>query len=946
MTKLHELAVIGQSIWLDYIRRDFLISGELSALIEMGIRGMTSNPTIFEKAISSSALPQGSKPGEYDSDLKKLSSQGKSAVQIYEDLAIQDIKTAADLLRPVYEQSGGADGFVSLEVNPTKAHQTGATVDEAKRLWGRVARPNLMVKIPATREGLPAITQAIAAGINVNVTLIFSLKRYQEVMDSYLKGLELRVGNGQPLSQIASVASFFVSRIDTKIDSQLEMVMREEGPRSARSARMLGKAAVANAKLAYNLFQEVFNSRRFTVLAEKGARLQRPLWASTSTKNPAYSDILYVQELIGSHTVNTVPKNTLDAFLDHGEVRESIIENVDKARIVLEELENLGISMDSITQELENEGVESFSNSFISLLESIEKRRKESTTHPPTISFNLGSFQSLVDHAIQEFRENNILDRIWDEDYSVWKPDPKEITNRLGWLHVHQEMMTHIPQVEAVRFAVHTAGYTKCVILGMGGSSLAPDLFGKIFASQPSEDSMTVEVLDSTDPVAVSNLEQLLDPHQTLLVISTKSGTTEETLSLFKYFYNWIVRNVGEQSAGEHFIAITDPGSKLVDLAKTYHFRSIFLNDPNIGGRYSALSYFGLVPAAFSGVDLERLLKKSEAMFERCKEPILDTNNPGIQLGVTLGELAKSGIDKLTISLPRRIASFGDWVEQLIAESTGKDRRGILPVTGERIGAPDTYEHDRLFVFFTLTDDRTNYTQIGELEAAGFPVIRISLDNAYDLGGQFFLWEFATAVAGYRLGIQPFDQPNVESAKALAREQIAAYKKTGRLPDQTPAIRSADITVFGETEAQSPEEAFIKFLAQSKPGDYTTLQAFLPPNPDTEEALTTLREKIRKATHRATTLGYGPRFLHSTGQLHKGDAGNGLFVQFTSVHSHDLEIPDEAGSPNASVTFGVLIDAQALGDFQALRKQGRRVIRFHFSGEPPHQIGKLAESLP
>jgi len=946
MTKLLELATLGQSIWLDYIRRGFLVSGALQDLIKLGVRGMTSNPTIFEKAIASRSAASGSDPGEYDDDLKLLSVQGKSALQIYEELAIKDIQVAADLLHPVYENSAGEDGYVSLEVNPTKAHQTGATVEEAKRLWNRVSRPNLMIKIPATKEGLPAITQAIFAGINVNVTLIFSIKRYQEVMEAYLQGLEKRAKTGQSLRLIASVASFFVSRVDAKVDPQLDAIVREEKLNSGLASSLFGKAAVANAKLAYRMFQDIFNSPRFIALQEKGARPQRPLWASTSTKNPAYSDILYVQELIGALTVNTLPQNTLEAFLDHGEVRETITENVDEARTVIDELENLGISMDTVTNELEDEGVAAFSRSFVSLLGSIDKRQKELTPKPGTISFDLGSSQSLVDQARHQTRQNDIVGRIWRGDHTVWKPEPTEIANRLGWLHVHEEMMMHIPQLEAVQYAVQVAGYTHCIVLGMGGSSLAPDLFGKIFKANPGEPGLQVEVLDSTDPAAVRALASRLNPHTTIFIVSTKSGTTEETLSFFKFFYNWTVNALGVQNAGDHFIAITDPGSKLVEVAKSYHFRSVFLNDPNIGGRYSALSYFGLVPAALAGVDLKRLLDRASKMASQCKQDDTGLDNPAIQLGAALGELAKIGNDKVTFFLPPQISSFGDWVEQLIAESTGKEGQGILPVAGESPGSPDSYDQDRLFIFFDLDRNSSAHPDLEALKAKGFPIIQIKLEDIYDLGGQFFLWEFATAVAGHWLGIQPFDQPNVEAAKILARDQIAAYKNTGRLPDPASSIATATVKVFGETPATSPEKAILHFIQQAKPGDYIALQAFLTPTRQTDEALQQLRENIRKATRRATTLGYGPRYLHSTGQLHKGDSGDGLFIQFTMDNSLDLAIPDIGGQPETSVTFGILINAQAIGDQQALQRSGRRIIRIHLMSDVPTQLIKLANAIP
>lgn len=367
MNKIYELAQLGQSLWIDYIRRSFITSGDLQRHIDQGLRGMTSNPSIFEKAIAGS--------DDYTTDLEKLAKAGRSPEQIFDSLAIDDIRQATDLFRPVYDQTGGSDGFVSIEVNPLLAYDTDTTVAEAKRLWAEVDRPNLMVKIPATQAGIPAIADATAAGINVNITLIFSLARYAEVMAAYLAGLSQRLDDGQPVDRIRSVASFFVSRVDTKVDKRLEEIIRQEGPQAGQARSLLGQAAVANARVAYSQFRAIFEGDRFADLKARGANLQRPLWASTSTKNPAYSDILYVQELIAPHTINTLPEETLEAFLDHGEVRYTLEAGLEQAQYVLQSLAGLGISMEQVTQELEDEGVAAFSKSFKSLMESIEQKR-------------------------------------------------------------------------------------------------------------------------------------------------------------------------------------------------------------------------------------------------------------------------------------------------------------------------------------------------------------------------------------------------------------------------------------------------------------------------------------------------------------------------------------------------------------------------------------------
>lgn len=931
MTKIHELARLGQAIWLDYIRRSFIENGEMQKLIDLGVRGLTSNPSIFEKAIAGSQ--------DYDVDIERLAQSGRTAAEIYESLAIDDIRRVADLLRPLYDTSGGADGYVSLEVDPTLARNSQKTIEEARRLWQAVDRPNLMMKIPATLEGLPAITRSIADGINVNVTLIFSLQRYKAVMEAYLSGLELRQTSGKSLESIASVASFFISRLDSSVDRRLQAIIKEEGAQAGRAASLMGRAANANAKLAYQLFREVFESERFRRLQANGARLQRPLWASTSTKNPAYADILYVQELIGSFTVNTLPQNTLDAFLDHGEPRLTIEEGVDLARANFEALESLGISLESVTRELEDEGVQAFADAFQALLTSIERKSSQARLKQLGFELQLGQAAPLVEQTLADLSAAQVVRRIWAHDHTIWQPDPTEIRNRLGWLHVAEDMLLHVPHIEALVYAAQSAGYTQAVLLGMGGSSLAPEMFARTFPTPPG--FLKLDVLDSTDPGAVLALEQRINLKHTLFIVSTKSGGTEETLSFFRYFYTRCCTELGPAQTGEHFVAITDPGSKLAQIAAEFGFRATLLNDPEIGGRYSALSYFGLLPAALAGLDIRRLLNRALAAMESCSPAARADENPGAVLGTALGALATHGKDKITLAVSPQMAGFGDWVEQLIAESTGKQGKGIVPVVGEAAGSPVEYGADRLFVCLALADDAQTQPAFSDMVSLGAPLIRITLNDVYDLGGQLFIWEFATAVAGWRLHIHPFDQPNVEQAKVLARQMTNTYKKAGALPQETPALRSGEIAVFGSTSAATPRQALDQFLAQARPGDYIAIQAFINPSADVQEALHELRMALRAKTRLATTLGFGPRFLHSTGQLHKGDSGNGLFIQFTASPQEDAAIPDQPGIEQSGMSFGVLVRAQAMGDLAALRENGRRTLRFHLGYHPAQAVKSL-----
>ena len=543
-----------------------------------------------------------------------------------------------------------------------------------------------------------------------------------------------------------------------------------------------------------------------------------------------------------------------------------------------------------------------------------------------------GPWGEHIRRRLGQLEQERVVARIWEHDHRVWKPEPAEISNRLGWLHTADVMETAVAEWPAWVDQLHREGYRYALLLGMGGSSLAPEVFSKTFEHR----RLQLDVLDSTDPAVVLGRAEALDLARTLFIVSTKSGGTVETFSFFRFFYNRVVETLGAERAGEHFVAITDPGSGLAETAERYAFRRTFLNDPNIGGRYSALSCFGLVPAAVLGVDLRLLLARARQMMLACGAEMPASQNPAAQLGVTMGELARAGRDKLTFVISRPIASFGDWVEQLIAESTGKEGTGILPVVGEPLAEPQLYGNDRVFVRLSLgddLDDRADEVRLQALEEAGHPVVRVRLADSYDLGGQFFLWELATAIAGHILGINPFDQPNVEAAKVLARQMVTEYKARGSLPDEPPVFADQGVAVYANLPAGrklvSLADAWAYFLGLARPGDYLALQAYLPPTPALGRALAELRLRLRQRCRLATTVGYGPRFLHSTGQLHKGDAGRGLFVQITADAPRDAAIPDEAGKPESSITFGVLEMAQALGDRHALLNAGRRVLRFH-----------------
>jgi transaldolase/glucose-6-phosphate isomerase len=932
---LRRLESFGQSVWMDVLRRGMFGSGQFDRLIaEDGVTGVTSNPSIFEKAIAGSH--------DYDEAIRILALQGRSEAEIYQSLTVEDVRTAADRLRTVFDNTGGRDGFVSLEVSPHLAYSTEGTVSEARRLWNAVARPNLMIKVPGTREGLPAIRRLTAEGINVNVTLLFGLPRYREVTEAYLAGLEDFSLRGKPLDSIASVASFFLSRIDVLLDPVLEKIAAGGGEESLIAAALAGQAAVASAKVAYAMYREIFSSDRFRALEAKGARTQRLLWASTGTKNPAYSDVKYVEPLIGPETVNTLPLETITAYRDHGRPADRLAEGVEEARANLERLRQAGVDIDRATQQLEDEGVDKFNKPFDKLMETIRAAREAALREPvDRQAIERNGFGARTEEQLGNFERRRFVLRMWNKDPGLWTEDPQaqqSVRNGLGWLHVAEKMTENLDDLLRFAAEVRRAGIRRVVHLGMGGSSLAPLVFARMFP--PGANGLPLTVLDSTDPAAVRAVERGHPAESTLFIVASKSGTTAETAAFGEYFYDRARGKLGER-AGGNFVAITDPGTPLELLAVRRGFRRVFRNFADIGGRYSALSYFGVVPAALLGVDVGELLERSLRMANACSAYAPERENPGLQLGAALGGWALAGREKVTFLTPRRYAPLGLWLEQLLAESTGKGGKGLLPVAGEPDGRPAVYGDDRCFVVFLAQDapDPALERKAAGLEKAGFPVITIRLDDALDIGQEFFRWEVATAAAGAILGINPFDQPNVGESKENTGILLDGFRRTGALPEEKPFAADRPLAFFAGAGGESGREALRRFLGEVRTGDYLAIQAWLPPEPEYDRALQALRKMLRAKYRTATTLGYGPRFLHSTGQYHKGGANTGVFLQLTADPAEDLPIPGEP------FTFGLFERAQALGDLQALRRHGRRILRVHLGADPGAGLAKLETLL-
>jgi len=926
VNKLKQLETCGQSPWLDYLKRSLIEKGELRTLIERdGLKGVTSNPSIFEKAIGET--------DEYAGALKQFQAQVEHGIsEIYEHLAIADIRAAADVLHPVYEQTQGRDGYISLECSPYLANDTEATIGEALRLWAAVDRPNLMVKVPATPAGIPAIRQLIGRGLNINITLLFAVSVYEQVVEAYLAGLEDLNRSGGDLSKIGSVASIFVSRIDVATDKRLDKLGDKK-----LSDRLCGKAGIANAKIAYDRYKALFSGPRWQRLADAGARTQRLLWASTSTKSPAYKDTMYVEALIGRDTVDTIPPKTMDAFCDHGEAKpDAIEEGLESARLVLAELEENGVSLKEITDELVKDGVQQFADAFDKLFGTIAKRRRTLIEGERTcleIAPGSPEMTIAIDAEMEVWRKDGRIRRLWAGDKSLWTGSDED--KWAGWLHIAEQELADLDRLRSFAEHVKKVEFTDVVLLGMGGSSLGPEVLGETFGRQSGWPRF--HMLDSTDPAQITAIERSIDVARTLFIVSSKSGSTLEPNIFLDYFLDRVGAVRGKEKAGEHFVAVTDPGSPLERRARQLHFACVFHGTPSIGGRYSVLSKFGLVPAAAMGLDVTRLLETTRTMQRSCGADVPPSENPGVQLGVAMGIAATHfGRDKVTIVASPGIADFGAWLEQLLAESTGKQGRGLIPLAGEPLTVPERYGSDRFFAYLELDGqiDPSQQQAVEALERAGHPVVRIRVRDVWHLGQEFFRWEIAVAVAGSIIGIDPFNQPDVEASKNKTRALTDAYEKSHRLPEDAPVFRENGVALYADPRNAADlgrhntlvgylKSHFGRVHASGKGGDYVALLAYIERNAAHTRALTAMRTRIRDKTRAATCLGFGPRFQHSTGQAYKGGPNSGVFLQVTCDDPADIDVPGH------SYSFGVVKAAQASGDLAVLVERDRRALRVH-----------------
>jgi transaldolase/glucose-6-phosphate isomerase len=892
--RLATLVKAGTSPWLDQIRRTLVQGGELARMVtEESLRGVTSNPSIFEKAILGSS--------DYDEDLHAAARENLDASAIYERMAVRDVQLAADVLAEVHRGAQHRDGFVSMEVAPELAHDAEGTLAMARSYWQRLDRPNVMIKIPGTREGETAIETAIYEGINVNVTLLFAVSAYERVAEAYLRGLERRMSEGKALD-VHSVASFFVSRVDTAVDKQLAAAGRDD---------LAGKAAVANARAAYRRFQEIFSGPRWEALSQAGASVQRPLWASTGVKNPHYPDTKYVDELVAPDTVNTMPLATLLAVAERGHIDGPTAE-IDPSE-ELEALAQAGVDLEQVTDALLIDGIEQFEDAMRRLLAGIEARREAVITgRPPTIQATLlGPLQEPVAARVRRALADKVAQRVWRRDPALWgSADGPEIEDRLGWLTISEPMLEHAADARAFADECRADGFTDAVLLGMGGSTLGPEVIRRAFGEIPG--ALRLHVLDTTHPDAIAQLESSLDLPSTLFVVSSKSGATIETVSQYRYFKL--------KATPRQFVMLTDPGSPLERAAREGGLRRCFVNPPGIGGRFSVMSYLGLVPAALAGASVEALLHRCQVAEQTCAHYDSSESNSGLWLGAVLAELALRGRDKLTFIVSDPIASFGLWAEQLLATSTGKQGRGIVPIVDEPLGSPDAYGDDRVFAYLRNADAPNDDLDqaVSALAHAGHPTLTMASHGPADLGRLFFLGEFATAVAGWALEVNPFDQPGIEAAADDARRALESG--SGEL-------------------ASAGDDALRALLADAGPPHYVAILGYLPPSDAVDGAIGELRGALRTATGAATTFGYEPRAQQTTGQMHRDGPPTGRFLQLVGEPASELEIP------GAGFSFGALTSAQAAAELEALRARGLPAERVVLEGDPASAVQALTQRI-
>ncbi len=907
MDPVQSVHSLGQSLWLDNIRRDSLDSGELTDRAAAGeLRGVTSNPTIFESAILSSE--------NYSVDLRRFAQTGWTADRIFDQLAVDDIRAAADAFLPLFEQTNGGDGFVSIEVNPEFADDTNGTIEETMRLWDVVNRPNAMISHPATLAGLPAIEFSIRAGININATLIFSLERYIEVMEAYMSGLEGRLEDGGSLDHVSSVASFFVSRIDTVLDEQLKEIIRRGEAEGERASSLLGKVAIANSKLAYAQFVATFQGERFQSLATRGARVQRPLWASTSMKSPEYPDTYYVDHLIGPDTVNTLTEVTLKAFIDHGTPELTLTENISTARSQLQALDDLGISLAAAAEQLERQGISEFAASYRSILASIEEKAG-------TFQRELAALEPEMRETLAEVEREEVGKRLWQEDVTLWAERDREKAQArrwLGWLSEPAKMSTGV--VELTRFVEEALvpAITTFVLIGSGRGLFTAEMLARILVSP---NGLNFHAISTANPDDIRAIKRKIGPEATLYLLvdsSSGDGIEEHLLSTFREQAVWKLK----EHAGEHFVVITEEGSKLQNWAIEQGIHKIIKADNQDDLCFSPFNWTSLMPAALAGADIHSFVQGGVDMTRACG-PLVDVaQNPGLFLGSVLAAAFRSGRDKVTLFADPPLELTLKWIQSLIMAGRGREKSGFISIRDEPPGSGNVYGDDRLFVYLRVSGalDR----RLAEWIHADIPVLVLETrKNTEAIGEMLVQWQIGAAIAKHLISVNPTDLDALHRSRAERQHNLHRLERKGELPQADPlwqgdgvqlraAPRGLKFTGDGLTEVID----FI--LAESREAGGLGLRFYTPMSK-------TLQVKVRRLRHAfRDQLG-----LFSLASSAECDLGIKDVINLILM----VKPRKDEAIPGKTYTFGQLFEGQARSDLAVMKDCGSPVLYLYFDAQ-------------
>ena len=910
MDPIQSVHSLGQSLWLDIIRRDSLDSGELADRVAAGeLRGATSNLTILESAILSS--------DSYSVDLRRLAQAGWTAEKIFNQLAVDDIRAAADAFLPLFEQTNGGDGFVSIDVNPEFADDTNRTIEEAKRLWDAVNRPNAMIKIPATLAGLPAIESSIRAGINVNATLIFSLGRYIEVMEAYMIGLEGRLEAGGSLDYVTSVASFFVSPIDIALDEQLREVFQRCEAEGERASSLLGKVAIANSKLAYAQFVATFQGERFQKLATRGARVQRPLWASTSMKNPEYPDTYYVDNLIGPDTVNALSEASLKAFKDHGTPELTLPENISTARSQLQALDDLGISLDAAAEQLEVQGVSESAISYRSILGTIEEKAG-------AFQKEIAALEPKMRETLAEVELDEVGKRLWQQDVTLWVERDREkarVRRWLGWLSEPARASTETAELTRFAEALDPA-ITTFVLIGSGGGTITAEMLARILAPPNGIDLHTISTANPDD---IRTIKRKIAPEATfyLLVDSSSGDGIEE--HLLSTFWEQALRKLEEQT-GDHFVVITKDGSKLHHWAVEKGIQKIIEADKQDDFWLSPFNWTSLLPAAQAGADIQSFVQGGVGMTRACG-PLVDVaQNPGLFLSSVLAAAFRSGRDKVTLFADPPLEPILKWIEGLLAAGRGKEESGFIPIWDEPPGSGNVYGDDRLFVY--LRSSGALDRRLAGWIRADIPVLVLETStNPEAIGEMLVQWQIGAAIAQHLLSVNPTDLDARHRTRAELQHILHRLERKGALPQADPlwqgdgvqlraASRDLQFTGSGLSEVVD----FI--LSESQEAGGLGLRLYTPMS-------ITLQGKVKRLRHTLRDqLGLFSLASPAGCDLCSDRGLKDMVYLILMVKPRK----DEA-IPGKNYTFGQLFEGQALSDLAAMKGYGSPVLYLYFDAQ-------------